>query len=99
LISTLNPIVSDTFGPETCSEYVEATMGSIQDMTALMVAGPTAFVLPAPGGDLTFDNAVPVVAEWTISHTGEQQSVTFHLVEDNGAFTWLTTCSVTTNRS
>ncbi len=93
LLGTLHPEVYASFDAQTCAEYVQQTMGSIQDMTVVGVGEPTTYELQRSGNDpLVFENAVPVAAEWTIAQSGLIQPVIFHLVDHDNTLRWLTTC-------
>jgi len=98
LEATLHPDVSSSFGADTCAAYVEATMGSISDMSVNEVHPPKTYRLPTPDGDLVFENSIPVTAEWTIVHTGEVQTVEFHVMPANDSGLWLTTCGWNANQ-
>ncbi|MFT7647253.1 MAG: hypothetical protein ACI8Y4_001999 [Candidatus Poriferisodalaceae bacterium] len=92
LLDTLHPVAYDAFGSAACVEYVNATMGSIAGMTVTNVGERTSFDLPSPEGPLSFSGAIPIEAEWTVVHSGESQSVVFHLIDVGHMQFWLTTC-------
>lgn len=92
LLATLHPVVFTTFGYDTCSDYVEATMGSIRDLRVLLVGEPATYELASPSGPVLFDDAIAVFGEWYVSSGSERQSFEFHLVPTAVGLTWLTTC-------
>lgn len=96
LLETIHPAIPHAFGSSTCRTYVEATAGSIEQMTVVSVGERHRFTLPGPEGALTFEDAIPVEATWVVSHSGEAQTITFHLAPIAGTdqVGWLTQCGV-----
>lgn len=96
LLETIHPAIPHAFGSSTCRTYVEATAGSIEQMTVVSVGERHRFTLPGPEGALVFDDAIPVEATWVVSHSGEAQTITFHLAPIVGTdqVGWLTQCGV-----
>lgn len=96
LLETIHPAIPHAFGSSTCREYVDATAGSIEQMTVVSVGERHQFRLPGPEGALLFENAIPVEATWVVSHSGEAQTITFHLAPIAGTdqVGWLTQCGV-----
>ncbi len=92
LEQTLNPAVADAYGQEICTAYIAETAGSVRSVRVLNVDHPASYSLPSPVGDLRFEDAVEVVARWTITNTGEEAVAEFHLIPSQAGFTWLTTC-------
>lgn len=92
LVAMLHPAAEATFGQQRCLEYTRATMGSVQNMTVIEIGEPTTFVLPTPGGELEFVDAIPVSAEWINTQNGETDIGSFHIVPADGQLHWLTTC-------
>ena len=97
LLDSIHPSIPRAFGMSECRAYIEATAGSITDMTVISVGERTTYRLPSPDGAVVFEDAIPVEASWTVAHSGEVQSFTFHLAPaaGRGGFGWLTQCGVT----
>ncbi|MCP4959207.1 MAG: hypothetical protein GY925_08055 [Actinomycetia bacterium] len=92
LQASLHPDVPSAFGEDKCARYVEATMGSINTMWVNKVHAPTTYTLATPDGELVFSEAIPVSADWTITETGEIQTIDFHVIPAGDSAMWLSTC-------
>jgi hypothetical protein len=95
LLNTLHPAIYDFFGPQTCADYVEATLGSITDMASLGAGPELSFTLLNGADELTFEPSYSVAAQWTETPTDITNVVTFHVVDTDLGFFWLTTCGTT----
>jgi hypothetical protein len=97
LLGSIHPSVPHAFGAASCRTYIEATAGSIWDMAVVSVSDRTEYSLASPDGPVVFPDALPVSATWTIAHTGEEQSIVFHLAPIAGTseLGWLTQCGIT----
>ena len=99
LLDTVHPSIYEAFGREACTDYTEATLGSITDMTSLGAGPELPFVLSNGAEELTFEHSYSVAAQWTETPTDTTNVVTFHVVDTDGTLTWLTTCGTNATES
>lgn len=92
LLATLHPSVPEAYGVGVCEEYVQVTLGSIRNMEVVSVSQDGGYQLPAPGGAISYPDAIAVNAQWTISASGETVALEFHLVPTADGLAWLSTC-------
>ena len=91
LLDTLHPAVSAAFGAETCTEYVEATTGSIRGARLIGVGDATTFVLDTPSGPVELPQVIPFAVELHLLD-GSEMHADAHLSIDGDDARWLTMC-------